>query len=215
MQNIGLYYISQGETPEEHLLFIEKMAKAGVKWIQLRLKEVSKGIFLETALRAATVCERYGAKLIVNDDVEVAKATDAAGVHLGKEDSCPLIARKLLGAEKIIGGTANTLADCYNLIVNKKVDYIGLGPFRFTTTKKNLSPIMNIEGYREILKALDIQDRSTPMVAIGGITKTDVSALKQAGVQGVAISSFLHQQEDLQQCVDQIQNHFKLQSYAR
>lgn len=186
----NLHYISQGETPAVHLKNIRRMCAAGADWIQLRVKNESFETVLETAKAAKNICDEFQVKLIINDFPEVAKLVNADGVHLGKLDSCPVEARKLLGPNKIIGGTANTLDDCQSLC-EKQVDYIGLGPFRFTTTKKNLSPILGAEGYGKLLNNLRTIGKSIPVIAIGGITPEDLPVLAESGVHGVAISGWL------------------------
>jgi thiamine-phosphate pyrophosphorylase len=194
----NLHYISQGETPEKHLENIREICVAGADWVQLRLKNQAFEKVLETAKEAKHICEDYQVKLIINDFPEVAKIVNADGVHLGKEDSCPWEARKLLGSDKIIGGTANTLEDCERLYV-RQVDYIGLGPFRFTTTKKNLSPVLGAEAYKKLLSRFITNGRLVPVIAIGGITPADIPALVDTGVHGVAISGWLttHRQPEL------------------
>ena len=200
-----IYYISQGETPNEHLQNIKKMVDAGVDWVQLRIKEGEKKDILEAALKAQKYCKENHVIFIVNDSPEIADAIDADGVHLGKEDKHPEMARNLLGEEKIIGGTANTWEDCQKLI-DQKVDYIGVGPFRFTTTKKKLSPILGLEGYREIMRKMEENNVKIPIVAIGGITLEDVAEIKKTGVSGIALSGFLHQQTDLKSTIKQLQS---------
>lgn len=200
-----IYYISQGKTPDEHFQNIKKMVDAGVDWVQLRIKEGEKKDILEVALKAQKYCKENQVIFIINDSPEIADAIDADGVHLGKEDESPEMARKLLGNEKIIGGTANTWEDCQKLIA-QKVDYIGLGPFRFTTTKKKLSPILGLEGYREILEKIKQNNIKIPVVAIGGITLEDVAEIKKTGVCGIALSGFLHQQTDLKSTIKQLQS---------
>ena len=111
-------------------------------------------------------------------------------VNLGKTDLCPLDARILLGKNKIIGGTANTLDDCINL-VQKKVNYIGLGPYQDTNTKKNLSPILELKGYQNIIRNLRNMNINIPIYAIGGIVVKDFDLLKNVGVSGLAVSSLL------------------------
>ncbi|TVZ26354.1 thiamine-phosphate pyrophosphorylase [Gillisia sp. Hel_I_86] len=202
-----LHYISQGNTPEEHLKNIHRMCSAGANWIQLRLKNESFGTMLKTAETAKKICDSFQAKLVINDFPEVAKQVGAHGVHLGKEDSCPLEARKALGANKIIGGTANTLEDC-QVLLQKKVDYIGLGPFRFTTTKNNLSPVLGVEGYRELLEKLAKNGSLVPVIAIGGITPADIPLLAQCGVHGVAISGWLTSGRQPEKMFQEIFNQF-------
>lgn len=182
------YYISQGKSPEEHIANIQTVCEAGIELVQLRMKEISEQDFLNTAKQAKEICQAHGSKLIINDNIEVAKAVAAYGIHLGKEDRSPLKAREVLGNQVIIGGTANTLEDCQKLIKHK-VDYIGLGPFRFTETKKKLSPILGIEGYQNIIKTLRNQGHSIPIYAIGGIALADFDEIFEAGVYGIAVSS--------------------------
>ncbi|WP_282049907.1 thiamine phosphate synthase [Maribacter aquivivus] len=179
-----LHYISQGSTPKEHLENIQKACSSGAELVQLRLKNQPEKIVLETALQAREITSKLQALLIINDHYKIAAAVKADGVHLGKLDSCPTKARKELASWQLIGGTANTLEDCKTLI-HKKVDYIGLGPFRFTKTKENLSPILGINGYLTILEELKTE---LPVIAIGGIVIDDVSELMKTGIHGIAVS---------------------------
>ncbi len=179
-----LHYISQGETPEQHLENIRKACTYGADWIQLRLKNVSNETILRTAQKAREITVHFQTRLIINDHYEIAGQIKADGVHLGKTDACPLEVREKLGKSYTIGGTANTLEDC-KILVGKKVDYIGLGPFRFTETKKNLSPKLGKSGYSTIIKKLQAE---IPIIAIGGITVNDISEIMKTGIHGVAIS---------------------------
>lgn len=202
-----VYYISQGHTPEQHLDHIKKMVDSGADWVQLRLKNVSKKEVLQTAFKAKEYCQSHQVNLIINDDPEVAKAVSADGVHLGKADQDPLLARAIINPGMVIGGTANTWEDCQWLI-EKKVDYIGLGPLRYTTTKKNLSPILGIESYQTILKKMQQQPDPIPVVAIGGINLDDISSLRNCGVSGVALSGLLHRQKSSEETIQQIKQTF-------
>ena len=179
-----LHYISQGETPEEHLENIQKACVSGADWVQLRLKNSDTKTILETAKEAREITTRFKAKLIINDHYKVAKEIKADGVHLGKTDECPSKVRTFLGMSYIIGGTANTLEDCRSLL-DKKVDYIGLGPYQFTKTKQHLSPVLGVEGYQNLLEELKTE---TPIIAIGGIVLEDVAKITNTGIYGIAIS---------------------------
>ncbi|AUC23021.1 MULTISPECIES: thiamine phosphate synthase [Polaribacter] len=179
-----LQYISQGKTPEQHLENIQKACVAGAEWVQLRLKNFDAEIILETANKAREITNSFKAKLIINDHYKIAKSVKADGVHLGKNDECPLVVRAYLGVSFIIGGTANTAEDC-NSLLDKKVDYIGLGPYQFTETKKNLSPVLGVLGYRKILEELQTE---TLIIAIGGITLKDVPEIINTGIYGIAVS---------------------------
>jgi len=187
---LNLQYISQGKTIQEHLDNIETVCKAGGKWIQLRLKNVSLIEYLIAAKKCRTICDTYGAIFIINDNVGIAGEAQADGIHVGLTDANPKEARKQLGDNAIIGGTANTLEDCIKHIKDG-VDYIGLGPLRFTTTKDKLSPVLGIEGYTHILKSLSEKGYQTPVIAIGGIELSDIAALSKTGVSGIAVSGLL------------------------
>ncbi|WP_211344310.1 thiamine phosphate synthase [Flavivirga rizhaonensis] len=180
-----LHYISQGNTGKEHLENIKKACTSGAELVQLRLKNLSEKKILKMAEEARKITAHYQTRLIINDHYKIAKKIKADGVHLGKNDTCPTIARKHLENWQIIGGTANTLEDC-NILVEKKIDYIGLGPFRFTTTKDNLSPVLGTNGYLTIIETLQT---NISIIAIGGITTQDVPDILKTGVHGIAASS--------------------------
>lgn len=182
-----LHYISQGKSPKEHLENTQKACAYGAELVQLRLKGLDYEEVLRTAREAREITALYQTRLIINDYYKVAKEVRADGVHLGKKDTNPTVARKALGDSYIIGGTANTLQDCEALIA-KKVDYIGLGPFRFTTTKEKLSPILGTLGYQAIVEELKTE---VPIIAIGGITLEDVPEIMQTGVYGIAASGVI------------------------
>ena len=208
----NLQYISQGKTPEAHLRNIMKVCEAGGKWVQLRLKNAKPKDQLKIAFLAKRICDRYGTRLIVNDNVVIAKKLDVDGVHLGLKDMCTKEAREFLG-DKIIGGTANTLEDCLMHIKNG-VDYIGLGPFRFTSTKKQLSPLLGAEGYQSIVKELRQQGHKTPVFAIGGIAKDDFAELSGTGVSGIAVSGILtgKDKEDIKNIISTYHTVFRTES---
>ncbi len=179
-----LHYISQGANAKEHLENIQKACQYGAELVQLRLKNLSEKKVLKAAEEARDITSHYQTRLIINDHYKIAKKVNVDGIHLGKTDTCPTIARKELKSWQIIGGTANTLDDC-NALIDKNVNYIGLGPYRFTTTKDNLSPVLGKNGYLTIIEALKSE---MPIIAIGGITTTDVTELLATGIHGIAIS---------------------------
>jgi thiamine-phosphate diphosphorylase len=199
-----------GGAMAEPLEQVEAACRAGVRLIQLRMKEASDEEFLATAREAMKICGGWGSRLIVNDRVEVAVAVDADGVHVGREDLPVGEARRLLGKGKIVGGTANTMEDIREH-VRRGADYIGLGPYRYTTTKKKLSPILGLEGYRRIVQEMEADGVSVPLYAIGGIGVADVRSLVEAGVYGVAFSGLLADAEDRAAVVREI---LKQVSYA-
>ena len=174
----------------------EKACKGGADWIQLRIKNKSFEEWKELALETKRICTLYKAHLIINDNVQIAKEINAYGVHLGKEDMSPAEARKILGEKFIIGGTANTMDDIVKL-QQMNVDYIGLGPFRFTSTKENLSPVIGINGYIYMFPELKRRNMNIPIIAVGGIRTGDVKSLISAGVYGVAVSTAITNTNDI------------------
>ena len=161
--------------------------EGGCRWIQLRMKDVSSVEILPIALEALALCRKHNATFIINDHVKIAKQIEADGVHLGKSDMSITEARKILGKDFIIGGTANTFEDV-QMLYKAGANYIGCGPFRYTTTKKNLSPVLGLEGYRHIVSQMEEKGIQLPIVAIGGITKENIPSLMQTGINGIAIS---------------------------
>jgi thiamine-phosphate pyrophosphorylase len=166
----------------------ELACQGGVRWVQLRVKNQPPAIWKQLALDTQAVCRRYGATLLINDNPRLAQEIGAEGVHVGKADMPAAEAREMLGSKFIIGGTANTFADVQRL-AEAGVDYVGLGPFRFTPTKENLSPILGLGGYTEILRQCQAAGLTVPIIGIGGITLADVEALATTGLHGVAVSS--------------------------
>lgn len=175
---------------------VEAVCKGGVDWIQLRMKDSSDDEMLEVGKLVKAVCKRYGATFIINDRVHIAKALDADGVHLGKNDMDPAKARQILGEDKIIGATCNTFADI-EMRNKQAVDYIGVGPFRYTTTKKNLSPVLGLEGYSRLVCQCREAGISLPMFAIGGITTNDFADVMSTGVTGIALSGEILRADDI------------------
>ena len=161
--------------------------EGGCRWIQLRMKDATSEEREQAALLTQQLCRRYGATFIIDDDVDLVKKIGADGVHLGKNDLPIAEARRRLGPGFLIGGTANTFADV-QAHAAAGADYIGCGPFRYTTTKKNLSPILGLEGYRDIVRQMREADIRLPIVAIGGITAADIPSLLATGVTGIALS---------------------------
>lgn len=196
-----LQFISNGECFEEQYTHILNALDAGIQWIQLRWKNANQNQILSLAEKIKPVCDNYHAVFIINDHPDIAKTINATGVHLGLKDMPVAEAKKILSPTQWIGGTANTLEDVLQRI-NEQVTYIGLGPFRYTTTKTNLSPVLGTEGFASILSSLP--SGYPPVFAIGGITEKDIIPLLQTGVYGVAISSAITQAKDITNYVKQL-----------
>ncbi len=173
---------------DNYFQLIDTVLAAGINWIQYRDKENSDANFLKIASATFALCKKYNATFIVNDKIEIAKSLDAHGVHVGQKDLSLIEARKILGAERIIGVSTNNISQIIKA-KNESADYVGLGPFQFTSTKKNLNPIIGLTGYETILQNSFFTANKIPIVAIGGIQSIHINALKAAGVKGFAISS--------------------------
>lgn len=174
---------------------VRAVLKGGCRWIQLRIKDAPASEILSLGQEIGRLCREHGATFIVDDHVELVEALQADGVHLGKNDMPVEQARGILGKNRIIGATANTFADIERAAACG-ADYIGLGPFRFTQTKRNLSPILGLQGYRTLIRQCRQAGIALPVVAIGGITRDDIAGILETGVTGIALSGALLQAED-------------------
>lgn len=182
-----IQFITHANERYDYVDGVRMALEGGCRWIQLRMKDVSEELFLKVAESTRKLCKQYDAVFLLDDHVELVERTGADGVHLGKEDMPIEEARRLLGKDKIIGGTANTFEDVKR-IYSAGADYIGCGPFRFTTTKKKLSPVLGLDGYRRIIEQMNAYEIKLPVIAIGGILLSDVSDIMQTGVSGIAVS---------------------------
>ena len=180
--------------------------EGGCRWVQLRMKEATEVEFMAAAAEIGRLCKEHGATFVLDDHVEWVEKTGADGVHLGKNDMPINEARKILGSDKIIGGTANTFEDVERLY-RQGADYIGCGPFRFTTTKKNLSPVLGLEGYQHIVDQMKSHGINLPIVAIGGILESDIKSILATGVSGIAVSGGILNAENP---VEEMQRFLKL-----
>lgn len=183
-----LHVITQDLDNFSHIDQVEMACKGGADWVQLRVKNTNYDDWITLAKDAIKVCRKFGTKLIINDSVQVALEVNADGVHLGKDDMPIHSARVLLGNEKIIGGTGTTLEDIIH-IYESGADYAGIGPFKFTATKKNLSPLLGFEKYKEFIEQLQKLKIDLPIIAVGGILVSDVHSLLGMGIFGIAVSS--------------------------
>jgi thiamine-phosphate pyrophosphorylase len=191
----NLHYISQASPHTSHEEHILAACEAGCNWIQLRIKQASEADILPVAFRVKKICDRYHAALIINDYPYIAVAVGAAGVHVGKNDMTVAEARRITGPHLLVGGTANTAADIIQH-AQDGADYVGLGPFRFTTTKEQLSPILGLTGYMAIMQQLQLQNINIPVIAIGGILIPDIAPILQTGIHGIAASALITHASD-------------------
>ena len=205
LQNIHLQFITHYTEKYSYTDSAKIALEGGCRWIQLRMKDVSEAILEHHALIIQEMCKEYGATFIIDDNVHLVKKINADGVHLGKNDMPITEARRILGDDFIIGGTVNTFEDILKITnglsstANSQrpmINYFGCGPFRFTHTKQKLSPILGIEGYKEIVKKKLEQNIDIPIVAIGGITNADIPHILETGIEGIALSSSILKAEN-------------------
>jgi thiamine-phosphate pyrophosphorylase len=155
----------------------------GADTIQLREKGGSTRALIEVAKSMGRVCRRAGVPLIVNDRIDVAIAAEADGVHLGQSDFPIPLARKLLGEEKIIGGSAATFEEA-KICLAEGADYIGFGPVYVTGSKEDAGPVSGPAVLKQVVEAIPL-----PIIAIGGITAEKVTEVIKAGAHGIAVIS--------------------------
>lgn len=182
-----LQYITHATPQIGYVEGAKRALMGGCQWIQLRMKGADDEEFIRTGKELRNLCSHYGATLILDDRVHLVERLRADGVHLGEHDMPIAEARKILGHKRIIGGTANTIDQIIQHAIHG-ADYIGCGPFRFTTTKEKLAPTLGIEGYKRISSQMRSEGITLPIVAIGGITLDDIPALMSTGVDGIAVS---------------------------
>lgn len=190
-----LQFISHVNDRYGYIDGIRMALQGGCRWIQLRVKNMPDDKVRPLAMEAINLCRAAGAVIIIDDRVELVRELGADGVHLGKNDMSVMQARKILGSEFIIGGTANRFEDVRNLY-EQSADYIGCGPLRFTTTKEKLAPVLGYEGYADIVGRMRREDINIPIIAIGGIIIDDIPDLACCGVDGIAVSGAILNADD-------------------
>ena len=185
--------------------------EGGCRWVQLRMKGVDEAILEQNAIVIQQMCREYGATFIINDNVLLAQRICADGVHLGRDDMSIKEARKILGCDSIIGATVNSFDDILYHLKGCAPDYFGCGPYRYTSTKQNLAPILGINGYKEIIHQMRVRGIDIPLVAIGGIGREDIPHILEYGVHGIALSGSVLNADDsiceMQEIRELIYNH--------
>ena len=169
---------------------VKEALENGVTCVQLREKELNESDFLKEAKQISTLCKEYKVPFIVNDNVNIAIACKADGIHIGQEDMELTNVRKLVGEDMIIGVSAHTVEEAIKA-QEGGADYIGIGAVFATSTKTDVD-VLSFETLRSICEAVDI-----PTVAIGGIKKDNICKLKGSGIDGVAVVSAIFAAKDI------------------
>ncbi len=191
-----LQFITNTESRTPVAEQVKGFIAGGGRWVQIRMKEASDEDITAVVNEIKPLCLETETFLLLNDRVELAKTLDVGGVHLGKTDMLPSKARLILGPAAVIGVTANTIDDI-KAVRSLDIDYIGMGPYAMTTTKKNLAPILGLEGVRTLCKDMEQLEIDIAHVAVGGIKLEDVVPLMEAGANGVAVSGAIANAEDI------------------
>ncbi len=190
-----LHLITQDNLKRSHAEQAIEFFKGGGKWVQFRTKKLSEQETIEEAVAIKAAAKEYNAIAILNDNWELAHELKLDGVHVGLTDTPIEIIRSKVKNDFIIGGTSNELKDI-QLHYSHGADYIGLGSFRFTSTKEKLSPVLGLNGYKNIIKSARELKISLPIIAIGGIKTEDCQNILSTGIHGVAIASEINLADD-------------------
>ncbi len=193
-KRVPIMCLTQDGLPWSHVDQARRLCAGGARWIQLRMKDASASVWLATAQELGAICREFGATFIVNDALEIAIASGADGVHLGKTDLDWREARRKLGPHRILGGTINNCDDATRARQADCLDYVGVGPWKFTANKKNLAPILGREGVQRLVQELG----EMPTWVIGGIESDDLAEVRATGACGVAVSSALYRAGNLE-----------------
>lgn len=176
---------------------VKKALDGGATFVQLREKKLDREDFLAEAKEIQKLCKEYGVPFVINDEVSIAKDIDADGVHVGQSDMEAMDVRKILGPDKILGVSAQTVEQA--IIAEKHgADYLGVGAV-FTTGSKDDADDVSHETLKAICEAVSI-----PVIAIGGITKDNVAELAGSGICGVAVISAIFGQKDIQKATEEL-----------
>lgn len=194
-----LYAVTDRHWLGEETLYdqVKKALDGGATFVQLREKNLDREDFLAEAKEIQKLCKEYGVPFVVNDEVSIAKDIDADGVHVGQSDMEAMDVRKILGPDKILGVSAQTVEQA--IIAEKHgADYLGVGAV-FTTGSKDDADDVSHETLKAICEAVSI-----PVIAIGGITKDNVAELAGSGICGVAVISAIFGQKDIQKATEEL-----------
>ena len=170
---------------------VESALKGGATCVQLREKELNEEDFLNEAMEISALCKQYGVPFFVNDNVEIAIKCHADGVHVGQEDMEAAQVRQKVGDNMMIGVSVHSVEEALEAVKNG-ADCLGVGAMFSTSTKANAN-VLASETLRDICDAVDI-----PVVAIGGISKNNISQLSGTGVDGVALVSAIFAADDIE-----------------
>lgn len=191
-----LHFITHDIHQHSHIEQANIACSAGAKWVQYRCLTKNDEELLEDINAIAAICDDWGATLIVTDHIHLNGEADIQGFHIEDMDADFVKLREQLGEAVTIGGSSNTLEGLIRL-AKEGADYAGFGPFYTTTTKPNNAPLLGVEGYEQAMIALKAQEINLPVLAVGGITLSDIDPLMLTGIFGIAVSAAINQADDM------------------
>jgi thiamine-phosphate pyrophosphorylase len=198
-----IYFITHTNEKYSYIESAKLALDNGIRLIQLRMKHSPIEQIKQTAYELLEECSKYKACLIMNDNADLASSLGFDGVHIGQNDENIESVKTKIKDNQIVGLTCNNFEQIQQA-KELSADYVGLGPFRFTQTKEKLSPILGIQGYKDIMQQCRQMDIELPIYAIGGIRLEDVNQIMETGVYGIAISSLILESSNPQNTIKEL-----------
>ena len=199
-----LHYLTQDLDSRSHVEQAQLACEARCKWLQYRCFSKSDEEMLSEIHQIASICDDWGATLIITDHIHLLDKADIQGVHIEDMQADFESIRKQIGADKTLGASANTFQDIERIFASKSADYVGCGPFSLTNTKPNEYDVLNIQGYISITEQMTRAGITIPVLAVGGVCIEDVDALMKTGVYGIAVSAAVNRADDPSSAFKQI-----------
>lgn len=190
------HYLTQDLPHRSHAEQTQIACEAGATWIQYRCFSKTDAEMTAEIHHVASICDDWGATLILTDHYHLLDKVDAQGVHIEDMQVDFAAIREIITDEKTLGASANSFADIQRIVDSGAVDYAGCGPFALTQTKPNDYPLLGLEGYRQIIKQMTESQINLPLLAVGGIQVSDVDALMETGIYGIAVSAAVNLAEN-------------------
>lgn len=190
------HYLTQDLPGRSHIDQVQLACESGANWIQYRCLTKNDEDLLNEMLIIASICDDWGATLIVTDHIHLIDKADVQGVHIEDMQADFSAIRAYIGPDKTLGASANTFDDIQRIAESGVVDYIGCGPYALTLTKPNDYPLLGIEGYKTIITQMLKANINIPVLAVGGIGFKDIEPLRHTGIFGIAVSSAINLSEN-------------------
>ncbi len=191
-----LHYLTQDLDTRSHIEQAQIACEAGCKWVQYRCLSKNDEELLDDLHQIASICDDWGATLIVTDHAHLLNKADIQGVHIEDMEADFKVIREKIGNEKTLGASANTFQDIERIAASNVVDYVGCGPFDITETKPNDYPLLGISGYESITEKMKAAGITIPVLAVGGVNIEDMDALMKTGVYGIALSAAVNKADN-------------------